>query len=55
MPASFGRYSEIWMPGTFVRIAANSPRVSEGASGLGSKVSMCEGPPSIQMRMQLAG
>src|SRR5207244_12905118 len=31
----------------------NSPRISTGASGLGSKVSMWLGPPCIHMRMQL--
>ena len=33
-------------------IGLNSPRTSAGASGLGSKVSMCDGPPASQMRMQ---
>ena len=33
------------MPGTFVSIGLNSPRMFSGASGFGSKVSRCEGPP----------
>src|SRR5215470_3664148 len=32
-------------------MALNSPRYSSGASGLGSNVSKCVGPPSIQTRM----
>ncbi len=43
--ASLGRCSLISRPGTFVAIGLNSPRNSLGASGLRSKVSMCDGPP----------
>lgn len=49
--ASFVMCSENWTPGTAVGMALNSPRYSTGASGLGSNVSKCVGPPSIQMRM----
>ena len=38
--ASIGSGSQSWMPGTFVSITPNSPRISTGASGLGSKLSM---------------
>ena len=31
--------------GTLVAIGRNSPRTSRGASGLGSQVSSCDGPP----------
>jgi hypothetical protein len=50
-----GIISQIWIPETFVEIGLNSPRISAGASGLGSKVSKCVGPPSIQIKMQLDG
>ena len=43
--ASFGNSSQIWMPGTFVLIGLNSPRISAGASGLRSHMSWCGGPP----------
>src|SRR3954466_9439186 len=43
-----GSKSQIWMPGTFVLMAPNSPRYSMGASGLGSQVSCWLGPPRIQ-------
>ena len=33
------------MPGTLVLIGLNGPRISAGASGLGSNVSCCGGPP----------
>ena len=46
-------FSEKKMPGTLVDIAWNSPRISAGASGLGSNVSKWLGPPSSQIRMQL--
>ena len=39
--------------GTLVWIGRNGPRASEGASGLGSKVSRCAGPPTMLMKMQL--
>ena len=32
-------------PGSFVAIGASSPRISTGAAGLGSNVSICGGPP----------
>src|SRR5262245_28988846 len=40
------------MPGTFVGIGLNSPRISLGASGFMSKVSRCEEPPLCHTRMQ---
>src|SRR5688572_17965132 len=43
--ASLGNSSETWMPATLVAIGLNSPRISAGASGLGSNVSCCGGPP----------
>ena len=46
-----GNSSQIWMPGTLVWIGLNSPRISAGASGLGSKVSCCGGPPWSQRKM----
>src|SRR5947208_1332395 len=39
------------MPGTSVGRTPNSPRNSTGASGLGSHMSMCDGPPRIQRMM----
>src|SRR5262245_15492792 len=35
------------MPGTLVGFVPNSPRYSAGAAGLGSHMSMCDGPPRI--------
>src|SRR5437762_11749738 len=46
--ALIGKRSQIWMPGTLVLIAPNSPRYSIGASGFGSHVSCWLGPPRIQ-------
>ena len=40
-----GKSSQIWMPGTFVSMGRNSPRISAGAFGFGSQRSMCDGPP----------
>ena len=37
------------MPGTFVAIGLNSPRISAGASVLISQVSWCGGPPPRKM------
>ena len=37
------------MPGTLVAIGLNSPPF--GVSGFRSKVSLCDGPPSIHSRM----
>ena len=45
-PATFGISSETWRPGILVAIGSNSPRTSRGASGFGSMVSCCGGPPS---------
>ena len=39
------------IPGTLVAIAPNSPRISSGACGLGSKLSMWLIPPCSQTRM----
>ena len=56
MPASRGISSQMSMPGTFVAIGRNSPRISAGASGLRSNVSRCVGPPgNSTMMMPLAG
>src|SRR3954451_11884478 len=46
--ALIGSRSQIWIPGTLVDIAPNSPRYSKGAYGLGSHVSCWLGPPRIQ-------
>ena len=40
------------MPGTLVAIGLKEPRISAGASGLGSQVSSWLGPPHWKMRMQ---
>ncbi len=40
-----GSNSEIIMPGIVVAIGRKSPRISAGASGLGSQVECCGGPP----------
>ena len=40
-------------PGSDVSMAENSPRTADGPSGLGSKVSRCDGPPLSQMIRQL--
>ena len=50
--ARLGKTSLICRPGTEVAIGLNSPRTSTAAPGLGSNVSMCEGPPASQIRMQ---
>jgi hypothetical protein len=50
--AMFGINSLICVPGTLVGMGRNSPRISEGASGLRSNMSMWLGPPSIHKRMQ---
>src|SRR5436309_86429 len=49
--ATLGNFSQIWMPGTLVEMVPNSPRMAASASGLGSKVSIWLGPPSIHSRM----
>jgi hypothetical protein len=38
-----GKSSQIWMPGTFVLMGRNSPRISDGALGFRSNMSRCEG------------
>ena len=43
--ASLGINSQISIPGTFVAMGLNSPRISEGAFGFKSNMSRCEGPP----------
>ena len=43
--ATRGKSSQKCIPGTLVRMGSNSPRISSGASGFGSKVSCCGGPP----------
>ena len=40
-----GSSSQNWVPGTLVEIGEKIPRISAGASGLGSNVSYCDGPP----------
>ena len=49
--AKRGKCSQIWMPGTFVLIGLNSPRISEGASILRSNMSWCDGPPGRKIMM----
>src|SRR4051812_50105373 len=46
-----GSMSDRRMPLTFVGETPNSPRYSTGASGLGSHMSMCDGPPRIHRMM----
>src|SRR5215213_4366424 len=46
-----GISSPNWRPGTLVRLAPNGPRTCGTASGFGSQVSWCPGPPLIQNRM----
>src|SRR5262245_13647687 len=47
--AVFGRCSLIWSPGMDVAIGLNSP--PSFVPGFMSKVSLCDGPPSIHRRM----
>jgi len=49
--AVYGRVSQKWTPGIRVGIDRKLSRISEGASGLGSKVSCCGGPPARKIRM----
>ena len=49
--ACSGKSSETCTPGTAVEIALSGPRNSAGASGLGSYVSCCGGPPSSQIKI----
>ena len=51
MPARSGRCSPKRTPGTRVAMELNGPRISLGAVGLGSKVSMWLGPPESQTRI----
>ena len=51
-----GKSSLTSSPGTDVEIGPNSPRISAGASGFGSHVECCDGPPIRNSTMQfLAG
>ena len=43
--AAVGSSSEKRTPGRVVGMVPNSPRMSSGASGFGSNVSSCAGPP----------
>src|SRR5437667_5534355 len=43
--AIIGMCSTIQVPGILVLMGLNSPRMFDGASGLGSQISMCDGPP----------
>src|SRR5436305_1734554 len=49
-PASFGRCSHTWTPGTLVATGLNSPAL--GVPGFMSKVSVWAGPPAIHSRIQ---
>src|SRR5687767_11031869 len=49
--ASCGSHSEMAIPGAEVAIGRNSPRYSNGASGLRSNVSMWLGPPHSHSTM----
>lgn|GEM_PF-605800 len=44
--ATAGRSSQNCSPGTLVAIGRNAVRISAGASGFGSNVSCCGGPPA---------
>ena len=48
--ASRGRYSQKRTPGRRVCVVPYSPRMPSGASGLGSNVSCCDGPPDWKMK-----
>src|SRR5579864_2910507 len=49
--ASIGMVSLNWMPDTLVLMGLNSPRTLDGASGLGSQMSMWLGPPWRKTRI----
>src|SRR5579872_1434663 len=49
--ANLGMISETWIPGTFVSIGWNGPRIASLASGLGSHRSRWLGPPQLKMRI----
>src|SRR5262245_24552741 len=53
--ADRGNRSHSRTPGIDVGIVPNSPRYSTGASGFGSHVSWCAGPPRIQRMMTDVG
>ncbi len=46
--AIMGSSSPIWMPGTLVGIGLTLPRIFAGASGFGSNISCCGGPPGMK-------
>ena len=46
-----GRCSEIWIPETFVDMGLNSPRISTGASGFISNISIWLDAPVRKTRM----
>src|SRR5216684_7189322 len=49
--ASFGKSSEMRMPGTLVAIGLNRPRIFWGASGFGSQRSMWLGAPQLKIKI----
>mgnify|MGYP006162324325 CR=1 FL=1 len=49
--ASFGKCSQIQMPGTLVGMGLNSPRMLSGASGFKSHRSMWLGAPQLKIKM----
>src|SRR5262249_27463142 len=51
--AIMGKCSPISTPDTLVLMGLNGPRTVEGALGLRSQVSSCEGAPTRKSRMQL--
>ena len=55
MRAVFGINSPMSRPGVCEAIGFKSPRTSSGASGFGSQVSCCGGPPSRNSMMQAFG
>ena len=48
--ASIGRCSQTRRPGVSAAMGRNSPRCSSGASGLGSKLSICDSPPERKIK-----
>ncbi len=46
-----GKISVSWMSGQFVRMVLNGPRISRGASGFGSQVSIWLGAPRLKIMM----
>src|SRR3954470_14542994 len=47
-----GKISVSWISGLLVRIVLNGPRISRGASGFGSHVSIWLGAPRLKIIMQ---